>query len=155
MHPNGLPDEGEIVTAYGETLGHYANWSGVSTGTIREINGLRYGTPLLPGDRIVVPLDIVRPEEFNRLRMEFHRSREEDFYSYYAINEVAQMKVRRGDTVWSIAQGNNVPMWLFYQQNPELIGRPFRAGSKVYLPLIEEITEMEREEPHPTTGQAG
>ena len=148
-------NQGEIVSAYGETLGHYADWAGVPTRAIRGFNDYTVGRALRPGDRIRVPITPETNDSFLRRRMEFHRSREEDFFSTYAVTEMTKIRVRRGDTVWLIAQSNNVPMWLFYQQNPELIGRQLKAGEHVYLPLIVEISDLQDREPVPSTGQAG
>ncbi|MCH8841453.1 MAG: LysM peptidoglycan-binding domain-containing protein [SAR324 cluster bacterium] len=156
LHFDNVPsNQGEIVSAYGETLGHYADWAGVPTRAIRGFNDYTVGRALRPGDRIRVPITPETNDSFLRRRMEFHRSREEDFFSTYAVTEMTKIRVRRGDTVWLIAQSNNVPMWLFYQQNPELIGRQLKAGEHVYLPLIVEISDLQDREPVPSTGQAG
>jgi LysM repeat protein len=56
---------------------------------------------------------------------------------------VIKVKVRRGDTVWHIAQSNNIPMWLFYQQNPKLLQGRVLAGMHVGLPVIEALSELE------------
>ena len=58
-----------------------------------------------------------------------------------------KVKVRRGDTVWHIAQSNNVPMWLFYQQNPKLLKKAVLAGTRVDLPVIEALSELQEGRP--------
>ena len=83
-------------------------------------------------------------ERISQNRFEFHQSREEDFFSTFAVTEVVKIKVGRGDTVWGIAQSNDVPMWLFYQQNPELVRRSVRAGMTVLLPVIDELLALEK-----------
>jgi hypothetical protein len=92
---------------------------------------------------VVIPLHRVSLEAFSQDRFEYHQSREEDFFSTYGVAEVAKVKVRRGDTVWHIAQSNNVPMWLFYQQNPRLLKGAVRAGARVDLPVIEALSELQ------------
>ncbi len=151
---DGALGRAEIVTAYGETLGHYAEWARVSTNHIRRINN-NSGGVIRPGDRIVVPLERAGRDAFLRRRHEYHRGREEDFFSVYAVVEVASVRVRRGDSAWSISQSNDVPMWLFYQQNPHLIDGPFRAGSTVSLPIIEELSEIRRGSAPAGSRQAG
>ena len=134
--------EGEIRVAYGETLGHYATWSGSSIGHIRQLNSSGRTRSLRPGSPIAIPLSQSQATDFTQARLEYHLGREEDFYSFYAITEVQKVKVGRGDTVWSLSQDNNVPMWLFYQQNPELIHKPIHPGTLVNLPIIEEISDL-------------
>jgi membrane-bound lytic murein transglycosylase D len=133
---------GEIIAAYGETLGHYAAWAGVSTQAIRRRNRFGYGSLLQPGRRVAVPFVKATLEAFTQNRFEYHRGREEDFFSTYAVTELVQVKVRRGDSVWDLAQSNNVPMWLFYQQNPRLVNTPIRAGMIVGLPVIDELATL-------------
>lgn len=134
---------GRIIAAYGETLGHYADWAAVSTRTIRRYNGIRPGAILRPNQIVVIPLSETTLEQFSQYRFEFHQSREEDLYSTYAVLEVSKVKVHRGETIWFIAQSNNVPMWLFYQHNPKLISSPIHAGMSVSLPVIRELAELE------------
>ena len=144
----------ELIAAYGETLGHYAEWTGVSTEALRRLNGSNLSV-IRPGERIAVPLTRVSAEDFLQKRIEYHHGREEDFYSVYAVTELSKVRVRRGDTAWSIAQSNSVPMWLFYQNNPTLINGALQAGMTVLVPMIEEIQDIRRAEPTTRTGQAG
>jgi len=139
---NSKRNTAQLIAAYGETLGHYANWATVSTQTIRNANGMRFGEKLQPGVILVMPLSNTTEERFSQARVEFHQSREEDFFSTYAVAEVSKIKVRRGDSIWSLTQSNNIPMWLFYQQNPDLINTPIRRGMTVSLPVIEELVEL-------------
>ncbi|MCH7477410.1 MAG: LysM peptidoglycan-binding domain-containing protein, partial [SAR324 cluster bacterium] len=134
---------GEIVAAYGETLGHYAAWAGVSTQEIRDYNGFSYRRILKPGSLLLIPFHKMTPTAFNQQRFEYHHIRESDFYSSYGVTEVVKVKVRRGDSPWEIAQGNDVPMWLFYQSNPALIETGLRAGMTVSLPVIEALAVLE------------
>jgi membrane-bound lytic murein transglycosylase D len=145
----------ELIAAYGETLGHYAEWAGVPTERLRRLNGVASLGVIRPGDRIAIPLTRVSAEDFLQKRLEYHHGREEDFYSVYAVAELSKMRVRRGDTAWSIAQSTNVPMWLFYQHNPALIGGALQAGMTVLVPVIEEIQDIQRSEPATRSGQAG
>ncbi|MCZ6473608.1 MAG: LysM peptidoglycan-binding domain-containing protein [SAR324 cluster bacterium] len=138
---------GWIKVAYGETVGHYAEWAGVSARTLRRYNRRRNVSPLRHGGRVVIPFSRVSLQQFNLSRFEYHQSREQDFYSTYAVTDVTKVKVRRGDTVWFIAQSNDVPMWLFYQQNPALVKAPVRAGMTVDLPVIVEVSELGSPQP--------
>ncbi|MBI3993961.1 MAG: LysM peptidoglycan-binding domain-containing protein [Candidatus Lambdaproteobacteria bacterium] len=133
---------GIIRSAYGETLGHYADWARVATNEIRALNRLRNGDQLAPGQRMRIPLEQVELDAFNQTRAEYHNSREEDFYSYFGVASLERVKVRRGDTMWSIAQAASVPMWLMYRENPSFIDGRLRAGMQVNVPIVEELSVL-------------
>lgn len=132
---------GEIEAAYGETLGHYSDWAGATTQEIRRLNGMSYGTALRPGRSLLVPLDQVGPERFGQQRLLYHVQRMERFFAQYKIAEVVKVKVRRGQSPWDIAQNNDVPMWLFYRENPHLLKQPMQPGMQVALPVLQQIVQ--------------
>ena len=133
---------GIIRSAYGETLGHYADWAQVATNEIRVFNRLRFGNQLVPGQRIRIPLERAGLDAFNQSRAEYHNSREEDFYSYFGVSTLEQVKIRRGDSIWSIAQAAGIPMWLMYRENPNFIDGGLRAGMSVNVPIVEELSVL-------------
>jgi hypothetical protein len=49
-------DDGTIEILAAETLGHYADWLGLITQRLRNLNGLRYGEPLVIGQRLKLDL---------------------------------------------------------------------------------------------------
>ena len=134
---NAQRKEGEIVAAYGETVGVYSNWAGVTPGELRRLNDMSSRSVLRPGERYLVPLDTVTPEAFQERRMAFHRDREQSFFAEYDITEKVKIEVQRGQSPWNIAQDNNVPMWLFYRENPQLLTEPLRVGMQVILPVVQ------------------
>jgi membrane-bound lytic murein transglycosylase D len=129
--------EGRVRSAYGETVGHYATWAQISAPEIRERNGMGTGGILHPGRQVVIPLHAVSPETFNGLRLAYHRAREQTFFSAYAVRDKFEVRLARGQSVWSVAQENNVPMWLLYRENPVLLERPVQAGMRVVVPRVE------------------
>jgi membrane-bound lytic murein transglycosylase D len=154
-NPQAASQRAELVAAYGETVGHYAEWSGTTPELLGRLNGRGRMNAIRPGERLLISLSRVSADEFLQKRHEFHQSREEDFFSVYAVTELQKLVIKRGDTAWSIAQSNNVPMWLFYQHNPGLINGPLNAGMTVLLPIIEAIQDIQRSEPAARSGQAG
>jgi len=128
---------GEIVAAYGETVGSYATWANVTTGEVRHVNDMSSRSVLRPGETYTIPLDAVTPQQFEERRMSFHRDREQSFFAENDIKEKVKIEVRRGQTPWAIAQDNNVPMWLFYRENPQLLTEPLRVGMEVILPIVQ------------------
>jgi len=141
---------GQILAAFGETVGHYADWAQVPTNEIRGLNEMSFHTVLQPGREIYIPLDRVPHEEFFQRRNEYHQQREEDFYSSYGVVELEHERVRRGDTLWSIAQTANMPMWLLYRENPKLINKGLRVGMTVNVPVIEELQLLQAQQAQQT-----
>lgn len=133
---------GEIIAAYGETVGHYAEWADVEASQIRRANQLGYGQTLRPGTRLIVPLRNVSAERFNHHRLAFHYAREQEFFSEYNITEIREVQVRPGQSAWNLAQDNNVPMWLFYRENPELLTDPMKPGMRVSLPVVQQMVAI-------------
>ena len=128
--------DGEIVAAYGETLGKYANWAEVPVWEIRRLNGLSSRSRLRPGDNLLIPLDQTSRETFVQRRLAFHQEREAAFFAQYDITAKVKVEVKPGQSPWNLAQNNNVPMWLFYKENPELLKSPLRVGMQVILPVV-------------------
>ncbi len=129
--------EGEIVAAYGETVGAYAGWAGVTPAELRRLNDMSSRSVLRPGQTYLVPLDAVTPQQFEERRKAFHVEREQSFFAVYDIREKVRVEVQRGQSPWALAQDNNVPMWLFYRENPRLLTEPLRAGMEVILPVLQ------------------
>jgi len=63
-----------------ETLGHYADWLGLKTQRLRDINGLAFRTPVVVGQRIKLDFGIVNTESFENLRANFHRQQQDTFF---------------------------------------------------------------------------
>ncbi len=131
-------NEGRVLSAYGETIGHYADWAQVAALEIRERNGMGSGGILLPGRQVIIPLHAVSAASFNALRLAYHRAREQTFFSAYSVRDKFEVRLARGQSIWSVAQAHNVPMWLLYRENPVLLARPVQAGMRVVVPRVEE-----------------
>jgi membrane-bound lytic murein transglycosylase D len=121
-----------------ETLGHYADWLGVSATRLRHLNRMSTATPLVIGRRKKLDFSRVQPELFERRRLEFHRTLQEEFFDAYVVSGTRTHVLRRGDSLWYLAEREyEVPVWLIRQYNPELDLADLRAGTHMTIPLIE------------------
>lgn len=127
---------GEVISAYGESLGKYADWAEVSLSDLRGLNQMSTRARLYPGRTISIPLHVVSKDTFGERRRGFHSEREATFLAEYDITSMRKVKVRPGQSPWNIAQTNNVPMWLFYRENPALIDKTMLPGMNVILPVL-------------------
>ncbi len=64
-----------------ETLGHYADWLGIRTQRLRDINGLAFRTPVVVGQRIKIDLAKVNADTFEGLRAAYHKEQQDTFFS--------------------------------------------------------------------------
>ena len=120
-----------------ETLGHYADWLGLKTQRLRDINGLAFRTPVVVGQRIKLDFGIVNTESFENLRADFHRQQQDTFFRNHTITGVTEHVVRRGESIWILSlRKYDVPVWLFRQYNPELDLDSVQPGTRLSFPIL-------------------
>lgn len=129
---------GEWITVQPEeTLGHYAAWLEVSTRRLRELNGLRSRREIHVGQRIRVAYDRVSAEAFEKLRNEFQRGMQEDFFATYQVDTLQTYRIKRGQNIWQIC--NNVfevPLWLVAKYNPDRDLTKLKPGDELAIPVV-------------------
>ena len=120
-----------------KTLGHYADWLDVSTQSLRERNHMTRAASLQIGERFTLELGETSQVEFERRRMEHHRSLQEDFFTRYEIVETRVHRARPGDTLWILSERKfKIPLWLLRQYNPDLGARGLQVGDRVTVPRV-------------------
>ena len=120
-----------------ETLGHYADWLGIKTQRLRDINGLAFRTPVVVGQRIKIDLAKVNADTFEGLRAAYHKEQQDAFFRNNTITGVTEHVVRRGESVWILAlRQYDVPVWLFRQYNPELDLHNVQRGTRLNFPVL-------------------
>jgi membrane-bound lytic murein transglycosylase D len=120
-----------------ETLGHYADWLGIRTQRLRDINGLAFRTPVEVGKRLKLDLGTVDAKTFEDRRVAWHREQQDSFFRENIITGVTDYVIARGDSIWVLAlRDYDVPVWLFRQYNPELDLHNVRPGTTVQFPLL-------------------
>jgi membrane-bound lytic murein transglycosylase D len=133
-----VADDGTIEVQATETLGHYAEWLDVRATRLREINRMRFGTPVVVGHRIKIDASRVTSDEFTQRRRNYHQKLQEDFFALHRIVDTEIHVVRSGESVWMIAQKyQNVPIWLLRQYNPDIDFDAVRPRTELELPLVE------------------
>jgi membrane-bound lytic murein transglycosylase D len=120
-----------------ETLGHYADWLGIKTQRLRDINGLAFRTPVVVGRRIKLDLGNVNAETFENARSEYHRQQQDTFFRSHTITGVTEHVVKSGESVWILSlRQYDVPVWLFRQYNPELDLHNVQRGTRLNFPVL-------------------
>jgi len=132
------PSYGSIYVQPEETLGHYADWLGVATQELRDLNGFRFGQDIHLGQKIKLMFREISEREFHRKRREYHRGIEEDFFASFAVEGVVVHKIRRGENIWYLCNYvYEIPYWLVLKYNPNLSLERLTNGDELIIPIVE------------------
>jgi len=120
-----------------ETLGHYADWLGIRTQRLRDINGLAFRTPVEVGNRIRLDLGTIDAKTFEDRRVDFHRKQQDAFFREHVITGVTEHVISSGESIWILSlRKYDVPVWLFRQYNPGLDAHNVQSGTIVQFPVL-------------------
>jgi LysM repeat protein len=129
-----------IRVAAAETLGHYAEWLGVSAGKLRQINKMKFAKPVLIGHRLKLEFGRVSREEFESRRREYHVELQATYFAEHRIIGTEVYIVRRGDALWNVTQRfDQLPIWLLQQYNPDVDLADLRPGTQIVMPRVENV----------------
>jgi membrane-bound lytic murein transglycosylase D len=139
----GVGPEDTVVVQVAETLGHFADWSHVDSQTLRRLNKLHKDAGVRVGRRIKLDLSKVSADDFVAARREYHHHLQEDFFASHRIAGTENYVVKRGESLWTIAQQrNDMPVWLVAQYNPDVNFNDVRPGTQITLPRLESINRQ-------------
>ncbi|MFQ5634080.1 MAG: LysM peptidoglycan-binding domain-containing protein [Gammaproteobacteria bacterium] len=123
-----------------ETLGHYADWLGIRTQRLRDLNGYAFRRPVVIGRRLKLQFDEVDRDAFAARRIAYHRELQEAFFARYRIVDTTVHDLRRGESVFVLSlRRYKIPVWLLRQYNPDLDIDRLRPGAQVVFPRIERV----------------
>jgi membrane-bound lytic murein transglycosylase D len=131
--------KGTIVIQAAETLGMLAKWSGVSVDRLRAMNHLKPSDPMVLGHRIKVELVGVDAAGFEARRTEYHRSIEAAYFEAHRLVGVDHHPMHAGDTLWTLTQKGQIPVWLLRQYNPDVDFSTVRVGTTVNVPQVQAV----------------
>ena len=132
-----VSSNGTIRVQTNETLGHFAEWLGLRTSRLRSINGLRYGEPVVVQQRLRLDFSNSKPEDFERVRIEYHRALQEEFFAEWEIEGTLVHHVGPGDSLWLLSTRRfDVPIWLLRQYNPDVDLNALSAGTPLTIPTL-------------------
>jgi membrane-bound lytic murein transglycosylase D len=132
-----VSEAGTIKVAAAETLGHYSDWLGVPAARLRRINGLTDRATLAIGRRMKLEFKSVTREQFEHRRRDYHQQLQAEYFAAHHITGTEIYIARHGDSLWSLTQRGQLPIWLLQQYNPDLDFGELRPGTQVVLPRVE------------------
>jgi membrane-bound lytic murein transglycosylase D len=132
-----------VIVQAAETLGHYADWSGVSSQSLRSLNKLHKNAMVTVGHKFKLDLSRVSAEQFAATRREYHHQLQEEFFAGHRIAGTENYSVKRGESLWTIAQTHaDLPIWLVAQYNPDVDFNDVRPGTAITLPRVVSINRQ-------------
>jgi membrane-bound lytic murein transglycosylase D len=121
-----------------ETLGHYAEWLEVRPSSLRRLNRMRAGAPVVIGRTAKLDFSQVTPEVFEQRRLQYHLALQEAFFEAYVVSGTEAHVLKKGESLWYLAKEKfEVPLWLLRQYNPDLDFGSLRAGTRMVVPVVE------------------
>lgn len=152
-----IADDRSIIVQPNETLGHYAEWLGVQTNRLRQLNNLRYGETVSVHQKLRLDFAHVPPSDFERMRVEYHRGLQEAFFAEWEIEGTSVHKVGPGDSIWTLSTRRYaVPIWLLRQYNPDVDLDALSTGTQITVPkLRQRSAESSARDVVGRTGTAG
>jgi membrane-bound lytic murein transglycosylase D len=139
----GVGPGNTVVVQAAETLGHFADWSKVSSQSLLTLNKLHRNAMVTLGHRIKVDLSRVSAAQFEAARRDYHRQLQESFFAAHRISGTENYVVKRGESLWIIAQQRaDLPVWLVAEYNPDVDFGDVRPGTTIVLPRVEAINRQ-------------
>ncbi len=132
-----------VVVQAAETLGHFADWSKVSSASLRKLNKLHKNAMVTLGHKVKLDLSQVSAAQFETLRRDYHRQLQESFFATHRIAGTENYVVKKGESLWIIAQQHaDLPVWLVAEYNPDVDFGEVRPGATIALPRVEAINRQ-------------
>ena len=132
-----------VVVQAAETLGHLADWSKVSSASLRVLNRLHKNAMVTLGHKVKLDLSQVSAAQFEAARRDYHRQLQESFFATHRISGTENYVVKKGESLWIIAQQHaDLPVWLVAEYNPDVDFGDVRPGATIALPRVEAINRQ-------------
>jgi membrane-bound lytic murein transglycosylase D len=132
-----------VIVQAEETLGHYADWTQVSSQVLRALNKLHKNAMVTLGHKVKLDFSKVSAEKFAAARRDYHQHLQEDFFAGHRIAGTENYSVKRGESLWVIAQQRaDLPIWLVAQYNPDVDFSDVRPGTAITLPRVVAINRQ-------------
>lgn len=130
-------DFGVVRVKAEESLGHYANWAGITMHELLTLNGWKKNRRVNPGLAVKVSLAKVGREKFEENRLKYHQRMMTSFLASHSISGVDNRVLRSGQTIWTISDDDGAaPMWLLAMYNQDKQLDKLKPGEVIRVPIV-------------------
>ena len=131
----------EFELRRGESLAHFARWSGLTVETVADSSNLSLNGDYPVGTLITIPLT---PDELASLeqgRDAHHIKRVEGYLASRGGSDGSEFyQVQTGDNAWVIARTRfGIPVWLLESYNPAVDLERLKPGQQLMVPVIDDV----------------
>jgi membrane-bound lytic murein transglycosylase D len=124
-------------------LGHFADWTKISSTQLRALNKLHKNAMVTLGHKVKLDFSKVSAADFETARRNYHQQLQETFFATHRIAGTENYVVKRGESLWIIAQQHaELPVWLVAQYNPDVDFGEVRPGTTIVMPRVETINRQ-------------
>ncbi len=88
-----------VVVQAAETLGHFADWSKVSSASLRTLNKLHKSAMVTLGHKVKLDLSQVSAAQFEAARRDYHQKLQETFFATHRISGTENYVVKKGESL--------------------------------------------------------
>jgi membrane-bound lytic murein transglycosylase D len=132
-----------VIVQAAETLGHFADWTQIDSQALRALNRLHKNAMVTQGKKLKLQFSKVTAAQFVAERRDYHHHLQEDFFAGHRISGTETYALKRGDSLWTIAQQRkDMPVWLVAQYNPDVNFNELRPGTALTLPVVVAINRQ-------------
>ncbi len=131
-----------VIVQAAETLGHFADWTQIDSQALRALNRLHKNAMVTQGGKLKLDLSRVTAAQFLEARLDYHRHLQETYFAGHRISGTLVYAVKRGDSLWTIVQQHELPVWLVAQYNPDVDFHDMRPGTTLTLPQVAGINRQ-------------
>jgi len=131
---------GYITVQPEESIGLYSSWLATTRSKILQLNSLKPGTNIEPGQLLRLAFVKVPPGRFENKRLDFLKETEDDFFSAYSVIGQTTYRVNSGDTLWDLCYNKfDIPIWLLERYNSTLNLASLSPAQELIIPIIQAI----------------
>lgn len=143
------PEPTRFTLRRGETLAHFARWSGHPVEEIADTSALPLDGIYAVGTELAIGLTLEERTRVEQRRDAHHRTRAESYLASRGAAGTDFYRVRTGDNAWSVAQDHHgMPVWLLESLNPSVDLDRLRPGQELLVPVFSDIVvEASPEDP--------
>lgn len=142
------PQDNVIIVQSEETIGHLAEWLGITPQKLRQLNRMGADANVQVGRKLTVDFSRVSQRDFHRQRLEFHRSLQQGFFAHFKVQGTRNYKVKNGDSIWELCHRRfDLPYWLLARYNKDVNLLHLTPGLEITVPIV--TPTLESADVHP------